>query len=210
MRIETNFITGLPRSRTAWMSVLLTTPTIEGFHEPSAGCLIAAKVNDETGEVIEPARLDVPRILRVPASSTKPYAVLCDTAFPSYWTKVEEILDDEPAVAIIRRNLLDVQESLMRLWEGAGLDVDAEAHWAYLLELDKQLDAMGRSHALRTLEIPFADLDSSSGVKRVWEHVAPCSPFDPSRYAKIRRLNVQAREEWLLELVKAQAAGVEA
>lgn len=92
MNAQRFFVTGLPRSRTAWLSVLLTTDRSICFHEPS------------------PRLNDISELEGVFASQFYDYAGASDSGLGFF---IERILEEfAPRTVVIERPLAEVEESL--------------------------------------------------------------------------------------------------
>lgn len=159
------FITGLPRSRTAWLANLFCTDSTVCFHDPREG--LNTLLERYPGQ-----RVGV-------ADSTLPlkYGALRE-AFPEApWLYVERDPSEcmRSFVRFTRDYVKLLQRDLMRFW--------AMHHVA---------SAAMRKDA-GVLFIPFGELHEAAAIGRAWAHLVPEVPLNMARVEVLQNLKVEQR-----------------
>lgn len=157
------FITGLPRSRTAWLANLFTTGESLCFHEPAA----------TVTELI--ARHPSVRVGVADSTAVFNFAAIADVYPEAPWLFVER----DPAEA--RRSLMKFASAQRRLL-GREIDAVFNAH---------QAAASWVKASRATLVVPFAELDQR--IEEVWAHLLPRVLFNRERFEILRGLKVEQR-----------------
>jgi hypothetical protein len=160
------FVTGLPRSRTAWLSNLFTTGGLVCLHEGlrhGVGKLVA---QIKAGEVHGNS----------------------DSSIPLHWEPLFEFFPKARWV-IVERDPEEALASHVAFLEAGGLKVNPvrlrHAHREVLRQTERMLWAVPH------LVVPFSGLSDIETVRRVWEHCLPDRTFDAQRATWLQRLNVQ-------------------
>ena len=163
-------ITGLPRSRTAWLAHLFTMPGVWCEHEPSG----RFESLSDLGDYFKP-------------KSGSGWRIGAADHGLGWW--LAEILHRwEPRVLLVERPVEEVYAALR------GLGLPAEC-MQYLLELKRREDLV-RQHP-NVLAVPFSKLDDHRTMQRAWFHLLPGVPFDESRFEYMRRFNIQLTDDWI-------------
>ncbi len=169
------FITGLPRSRTAWLANLFTVQNSQCVHEPSHDFATLDDLGTWWESATPSARLG-----------------LSDHGM-GWW--LEEIIEAyQPRVLLIERPAAQAYAALRAM----GMP---DQVMEYLRELQRRQNLM-RSHA-DVLCVPFHKLDDARTMERAWFHVLPGIPFDEGRFHYLKRFNIQLTESWLTKCAKA-------
>lgn len=176
------FITGLPRSRTAWMTELFNTRQTYCFHEPIK--VLRSLDRLENFFILEPG-------------DTYKYLGVADSGLGFH---IEWILTHlKPRTLIIQRPLVDVEKSLAKL--GFPRTNQAEL-------LEQELDSWADHELVRT--VPYALLDNPTVMARCWFHLCPGLPFDEARFRELCTRNIQADLAQVRAAVAANQAGMQA
>lgn len=169
------FITGLPRSRTTWLSVLFTMGDSFCFHE---GCKYAPDIKTYI------KMLDERSESYVGDSSCAP---LIEADMPSEF-------DDAPLV-VINRDPKQVLKSVLKMWP----HVDAEVVQERLGYLSECLGKIERPH----LSVDFEELENISTLREIWRHCLPDVDFDEGRASALQRISIaphwKKEEQFLLK-----------
>jgi hypothetical protein len=172
------FITGLPRSRTAWLANLLTWNDSFCFHEATFGC----GSMDEFKAVLEGAPLGTRYV---------------GDSDPNLGLIAESIVQTFPGcrVVAIHRPLADCLKSEWEAmtWDGnSAFENTTQEHIRTLMEQA----SLGIAHILRSLPkerqmmVRFEDLDKPDVIRGIWGFCAPSTPFPTARYEMLQDLRV--------------------
>lgn len=172
------FITGLPRSRTAWLANLLTWGDSFCFHEATTGC--------SSMEQLKATLETVPIGTRHIGNSD-----------PNLGLIAQSIMETFPQcrVVLIHRPLeecVDAEFNAMT-WEGLS-DFD-DVTKAKLTKLMREA-SLGMAHlarslpAKRVLMVGYSDLDDEGIVRGIWNFCVPNTPFPTMRYRMLQNLRV--------------------
>lgn len=157
------FITGFPRSRSAWLANFLTYKDSFCFHDGIQHCWPdPTKMKELFGHIHEK------------------YVGNSDSGIPFY---IDQILEDFPDAkfAIVKRDINDVEASLSRIM---GFDTRP------LLNLcEEQLAKM--EEKVKPLVVAFDELNTVEGCEKVWKHCLPDIPFDYMRWEMLKDLKVE-------------------
>jgi hypothetical protein len=175
----TFFITGLPRSRTAWLAVAATTPTSICVHEP---------IRDVSSfEQLRDAWL----------SSNAMEAGVADSGLGLYIDRV--IREVAPRTLIVERRFSDVLRSFEAYMAGIEIDIDATVH--YLTKLYKALQGAKGSKIRR---IDYDDLQSLEKLGNALNWLIPGADF--SHLPDLMEVNIQvSRGKMLDDLGKVES-----
>lgn len=158
------FITGLPRSRTAWLAAFLTTARTMCYHEPS----VKMQRLEDIGDLYDHPGHEYTHV------------GISDSAL-GFWA--ESVLEMyEPRTLVVIRNVNDVKESLADLGVPGGELCD---------ELVSRLMPLHRDPLV--LCVPFSALDDERVIQNVWFHLLPGVPFDVTRWREFAKLNIQRK-----------------
>lgn len=158
----TFFITGLPRSRTAWLANWLSTGDVFCYHD------IAARMIS-----------DIEQLPQVFERSPYKHTGVSD---PSLGFFMARIVDMVPRILIVDRDLDEVQADCTRIGlpmaETNFLEVMRDHLWAY------------RRHP-SVLWVPFERLDEQRVAQKIHLHLLPGVPFDETRYRELCMYHVE-------------------
>jgi hypothetical protein len=164
--VKSFIITGLPRSRTAWLSNFLTSGNIFCFHEASNGCYSWQDLGNKIDKALE--HYD---IVGNADSALAVSPNLC------------EIAEHVPTI-IIERSIEDVSNSLKDLYETDDPIIDS-----MLYEMQKNLDAVECG-----LRIHYEDIDNR--LEDIWNFCTNNSPYDANRAEHLIKMNIQTEDIW--------------
>ncbi|CAO3447843.1 hypothetical protein [Azospirillum argentinense] len=172
---------GLPRSRTAWLSRFLTYGDWVCGHEE----LRHARSLD-----------DVRAWLAQPCTGT------AETAAAPWWRLARHLRPDL-RVVVVRRDVTDATDSLMRL----GLFSDRSAVERLMHRLDRKLEQIGR-RVPDALSVRFEDLEREEVCATVFEHCLGL-PHDPAWWRHWSPINVQCDMRAIVRYCHAYAPQLE-
>jgi len=168
-------ITGLPRSRTAWMSVLCTTGRAFCAHEPSA----KFRTVDDIADFYDTDAYD--------------YIGASDATLGLFLPWILEHI--KPRVLIIDRPLEDCQLSFER---AIGLPRTTLVEREY-----EMLQSLPANPLVK--RVWYEHLDLPRVVAGCFFHLLPGLPFDEERAAELARLNIQVDpDKLILRTIRAQ------
>jgi len=170
------FITGHPRSRTAWLSNLFTTGRVVCVHDATR----MVKKLPHLDEVLSEARYDADYI-----------GASCN-GLPLFPECLESFLEgqDRLPIAIIERPVDEVRESLYRFTP----EVPKKATDRLL---EKSYEGLAKIKLLpHVLVLPYSALNSPAALDVLWNHLIPTIPFDMQRANLLRGLNTQIQQPW--------------
>ena len=160
--MNTFFITGFPRCRSAWLANFLTYEDSFCFHEAIKQC---SKITDLKDLFL---------------STGKQYVGNSDSAIPFFAKQVKELFPQTKWV-IIERDEQDVIKSLNRVLPGEkqnALNI-GKPHLAWVKK------------TCNPLMINFAELSTQRECKRIWEYCLPNIPFDAMRWEMLDKLRIE-------------------
>lgn len=169
------FITGLPRTRTAWLANLFCTESTVCFHEPQ----------QTVSELVR----SYPWLRIGVADSTLPlkYGALRDVYPTARWLYVER----EPAEAM--RSFLRFTREHVKL-----LGRHVQSFWAMHHSATR---VMYKAAGEELLVVKFEELHDPVVVTRAWEHLLPASiPINPVRLDALQRLKIEQSPERFQQL----------
>lgn len=156
------FCTGLPRSRTAWLSVLFTTEHFTCLHEGIRLC-------DDFESYVK-----MMGGCGADGDSSSGLIAMAD--------KVMEAFPDSPWL-IIQRFPNECASSASKV-----LNIDLQQALAMAYSDRKKLDAICPRNVMR---IRFEQLDDETVVRNAWEFLLPGVPFDSARYKTLNELRIE-------------------
>lgn len=159
------FITGLPRTRTAWLANLFTTDTTVCFHEPR--------------ESIEAIVAAYPELRIGVADSTLPmkYPGLREKWPQARWLYV-------------KRNPADAMRSFVKFTRNHYRLLNREIHRYWEMHHTASL-GLGGEKGLDLMGIRFEDLSDPARIAQVWEFLLPDVPFNPLRLQVLENLKIE-------------------
>lgn len=171
--LNTFFITGLPRSRTAWLSNLLTYRNSFCYHE-------LARHGGNARDLIKKME-----------TRTERFVGTADSSFPIYHKSILELVP-ESKIVVIDRNINDVKNSLCEFLGGWSdeLDETVEKTGKALYELTRHYDCK---------IIGFNDLEDTLTVKSIVDYISP-NDWDVDRFTQLDRMNVGLNSKWLVDI----------
>ena len=156
------FITGLPRSRTAWLSTFFTGNNCFCYHE-------ILRVSNGFDDAIR--RL---------SNRKEMYIGNSDSSLPVWIDKIDYILQDSPIV-IIERNIDEVTNSLTNLF--------GKVDWTPSLDLTlKGLEIIKKRY--NYISIDYNDLNKQSCLENIWDFCVPNIPFDKDKFEILKTINI--------------------
>lgn len=173
------FITGFPRSRTAWFAVWLSAGASFCYHDALAKTEVR-----ELRSLLKPT----PQATFVGDSDT--VLLLC----------YETVLEMFPAApwVLVHRPRTAARASYEKHFpngypgaEGAS-QPQQSAVWDRLERNKEHLASQPR-----TMNVNFADLDNEETARKLWRHLLPQVPFDPARWRLLNGLRVNVIPEKL-------------
>ena len=156
-------VTGLPRSRTAWLSAFLTGDGAYCLHE---GLLL--------GEV---ELIDWLNSSDMHGDS--------DSALPLVWDRILAGVASPPRVVVVVRGREEVISSLGKYWKG--IDFLAGKDPRPLID---QIEAKLAELSKTALVVEYDKLSDLGTLKKIWEHCLPSLPFNPLRATLLNNLNI--------------------
>jgi len=156
------YITGLPRSRTAWLSVLFTTEHVTCHHEAIRFC-------DHFGQY-----LDLMSGFGVDGDSSSGLIPVAEKVI-AYWP--------ESPWLIVNREPNECAASAAKL-----LNIELQQAMAMAYADRKKLDAI---NPRRVMRIDFKQLDDETTVREAWEFLLPGTPFNAARYHVLNELRIE-------------------
>jgi hypothetical protein len=156
-------ITGYPRSRTAWLSVLFDVPGVKSAHEP-----IPSLVPLDQGTLDNYAAFDGP-------------VVVCDSSAMIFRDKLEKFWPDARWY-LIRRKKEDVQKSIHRLFPK---NSDP-------MPVLNQLMAQFVSNHPDVCYMDYDLMNQPSSVEFMWKYAVPGIPFDLARFGRLCSMKIEA------------------
>lgn len=177
------FITGLPRTRTAWLANLFTTGNSFCYHE-------VVYTNKEVSSAIAALKIDDYEYVGDSSSAIPMYAETLFSEFP-----------DAPIV-LIERDTGECLSSFRRafLYPDGGKVTSDKLEIAASMRpfasdgmerCEKAVKQMFSKYKERIKVVSFYDLDDMKVLEDLWSHCVPDIPFDERRAEQLSRLNIQ-------------------
>lgn len=174
-------VTGLPRSRTAWWSVVASGPLSTCLHEPVKDCQSYADFRE------------------LWLGMQMPFAGVSDSALG---VQLGRILDDvKPRTLIVERDTDEAIRSFGDYMDGVPIDREAAA------KLFRKLAAELRRHHQHELVkvVPFAALNIFDVAKECYEWLMPGNPW--AMREDLFQMRVNVKRSHVLESVKKEHSG---
>lgn len=164
------FVTGLPRSRTTWLSVFLDHAGMWCCHELRG-----------RGETITECRDLLER---------RPEKIVgtVDSSFPFYADEIIMGFSEPPKIIVIKADPQESYDSLVRAFPGYDHMMDAL--------IQKTRDAiieLCRNHPHAVIDIN--ELDNVDVMASLWETLNPYSDFDVDRYRRLSEIKMNCMPE---------------
>lgn len=172
------FITGLPRSRTAWMAAFMSTGQAHCFHDVLADC--------------EPSGM------RAKMNFGARWVGDSDSALTLFHKEVKQEFPKAPWL-VIDRSVHDVYASLSRI-ESVPCFAELMVYMATLLAETKR--------AVNPMVVRFDQLDDEGTMREIVAHLCPGMEFNKERFELFKLMNIQitgTRWEHLFEAFKKAA-----
>lgn len=171
-------VCGLPRCRTAWFSVLTSTPKSICHHEPVA----ITSSFDALVEIWQPK-----------------CGISVGMSDSTLTLQLDRIMDAvKPRTLMIDRPLDEVERSLERYMEGAGHAINAEAGRNYLLSLAAKMDEFRDHPLIKTVQ--FSELESRSVLLECLDWILPGMEFPDLDH--LMKMNIQVRRDYVINQLK--------
>ena len=168
--MKTFFLTGLPRSRTAWFANLLTTDQSFCFHELKTKCSTPGRITELFG-----------RINRQRVGTSDPN--------PDFIEELIKLFPGSPLVIIERDKDECIAATAKFL---GGLD-----GWA-LKYIETSFEVLGRLKKLSTCLVEqFHNLDDQA-VERIWNYCLPGLKLDELRLAQLQGMKIEMKREGVI------------
>lgn len=161
MTAQRFLIAGLPRSRTAWLSVFATTGDSICYHDPLVGMS------------------DVKELEAVYQSEFYKFVGVCDTGAGFFLDWILPTL--APRTLIIERDPKEVRDSMTAL----GLTVTQQQ---VNILADKLREF--KEHPL-VMWVPYEALNVKRVMQKVFWHLMPGHPFDEARYEQLTKMHIE-------------------
>lgn len=159
-------ITGLPRSRTAWLANLFSTGPVMCLHEP---VVYAQGGVDGVKPLLDSLVADV--------------VGMSDSTIPLFWDVYAAQFLPCPIVVIDR----PLEVCVASLSEHTGFPVDRL--FPVVRAVQQELAVL--QQAAPTLTVPFDELNSLDTLQNIWTYCVPSVEFNVERAAFLQTLNVQ-------------------
>ncbi len=174
------FITGLPRSRTAWLANFFTCGKSFCWHD-------ASKRGPNAHGVIEELR-----------RASCDYAGDADSGLLLFGKELQQLLP-EARWLIVRRDLAHARESYEKYFRErpyAGISFEpAELKHIFDIAAQKLEDLRSGLKAGTFIECDFDDLDSKLVLEEAWRFLTPGNPWDALRCELLQELETNVRPE---------------
>lgn len=172
------FITGLPRSRTAWLSVLLTWDTSFCFHEASSTCGPISRLPHAMG--------------LIDGMCAYPHIGNSD---PNLGLFSGEMLDMFPKSKwlFIHRDMVDSYLAMAEAMSSEGITPDMDALKRLVSRtLCGITDLTMKLPRERKLHVNYGDLRQESTIRAIWEYLLPATSFPVERYRMLEGMRITA------------------
>lgn len=210
------YVTGLPRSRTAWLSVALSDwQQSVCLHEPLArmtyGTYERPDPDTDTMTTVE-GRLVLSNLTSALLSMGRPFAGIADSGLPVVAPDLPTLLPGP--VLVVWRDPDEVIESLVNYLGG---DRDTHAGGVALMQaclvafVEQLASVPWESTKHPVLSVEFDQLSDMRCMQSVWRHLLPGVPFNRHRIDSLQRLRIDPDPAQLLDGLtdSARSAAVE-
>lgn len=190
------YITGLPRSRTAWLSVAMSDWRVSAcLHEPLVRVTYGrpAQVHPIDRDIIPGTEgVDVAELARMLDATRCPRTGISDAGLPIVAPELPELMPGP--ILIVWRDPTEVIDSLT-----AYLGGDRDVHAGGVALMHQKLQDFGLRHKDRALIVNFEDLSSMAIMRSIWTHLLPGVPFQRRRIESLQRLRIDPDPARLFE-----------
>jgi len=168
------FITGYPRSRTAWLANLFTTGDVFCYHEAEVMCGGLENSIDmlcqKTGKIV--------------GNSCSAILIRQDV-YKKHFPNARYLL--------VKRNPLEVRVGIERIFSRELTNIQIDHVMDVIL---KQVTSFVENFGPMVVE--YENLNDEAEIKRIWKHLLPNGPeIDMVRYRMLNSMNIQLTEEAL-------------
>lgn len=161
------FITGLPRSRTAWLSTFFTGNNSFCYHE-------ILRISDGLDDAIE-------KLL----NRKEMYVGNSDSSLPLWMDKIDHVLQHSPIV-IIERDVNEVNNSLINLFGDVG--------WTESIDLIlENLEIIKKRY--NYISVDYNELDKQSCLELISDFCIPNIPFDKDKFETLKTINISITKD---------------
>lgn len=177
------YITGLPRSRTAWLAVAMSDWRVSAcLHEP----LVRADYRDD-------GSLEIQSLTRMFVRTHCPYVGLSDSGLSVMAPDLPEIAPGP--ILVVRRDPEEVVDSLTRYLGG-----ERDVHAGGVALMQQALDAFVVRHAALVKVVEFDALGSTDIMRQIWHHLLPSEiKFQRRRVESLQPLRIDPDPARVLE-----------
>jgi len=167
------FITGLPRSRTAWLSSFFTGNNCFCYHEVIR---ISKSFDEAIGKMLNRKEM---------------YVGNSDSSLPIWANEIDHILQHSPIV-IVERDIDEVTNSLINLW---GCDPTR------FLDLTlEHLEILKKRY--NYISIDYNKLSDQSCLESIWDFCIPNIDFDEDKFKMLKTINISIdKESYMKDLI---------
>ena len=170
------FITGLPRSRTAWFSTFLTGNNCFCYHEVLR---ISSGFDDAIQKLLNRKEM---------------YVGNSDSSMPIWMDKIDHILHCSPIV-IIERDINEVTNILTNLF--------GEYNYTKLLDLTLEgLEIIKKRY--NYISVDYNKLDKESYIEMIWDFCIPNIPFDKDKFETLKSINVSIDKDLYMKSIVSE------
>ena len=161
------FITGLPRSRTAWLASFFTGNNSFCYHE-----MLRISSGFEDG-------------IKKMLNRKEMYVGNSDSSLPIWMDKIDHILRDSPIV-IIERDIDEVANSLTNLF----------GHNDFTKMLDTTLEGLEIiKNKYNYISVDYNKLSEQSCLEMIWGFCTPELPFDKDKFEMLKTINISLTKD---------------
>lgn len=200
-RQQAFYVTGMPRSRTAWLSVALSDWTNSAcLHEPLAKITYGrpASVHPIDGDVIPSSEgVDAVELKSLLEATRCNFAGISDSGLPVVASDLPTLLPGP--ILIVWREPDDVIDSLT-----AYLGGDRDVHAGGVALMHAALSTFASSHDCMVVD--FEQLSEMDTMRKIWGHLLPGLQFQRRRIESLQRLRIDPDPATLLDGVSESAS----
>ena len=161
------FITGLPRSRTAWLSTFFTGDNCFCYHE-------VIRISDSFDNAVE-------KML----NRKEMYVGNSDSSLPFWMNKIDHVLIHSPIV-IIERDIDEATNSL----------VNTFGKYDYTKIIDLTLEGIENiKKRYNYITIDYNKLNEQACLEIIWDFCTPNIPFDKDKFEMLNTINISLHKD---------------
>ena len=175
------FITGLPRSRTAWLSTFFTGNNCFCYHE-------VLRISNGFDDAIQ-------KLL----NRKEMYVGNSDSSLPIWMDKIDHILHRSPIV-IVERSVDEVTSSLTKVF----------GKYDYTRPLDLTLEGLEIiKKRYNYISVDYNKLDEQACLEIIWGFCTPNIPFDKDKFEILKTINISIdSESFIRSLMNEDGTGL--